>query len=485
MPRRLLIVAALLVSPPAFAQLPPGKDCYAFPPGAKRGGTATVTLGGTDWTPDVQFLSLDPRVKIEPLGTPGPVLLPDPPFWFGIRSFNNDPNLPREVTAKLHLPADLPPGPVKWAVANSNGATVGGVFVVGTTDEVTEDEDRTGPQALPPPPVVVNGRLRRIEEVDRYTFTAAASGLVTCDLSARRLGNDFNGVVQVHDADTRVAEASDTEGTDPVLTFAAEKGKTYTVSVRDVEHRGYRNFTYRLSLTAGPRVVTAIPAVGRPGDRRAVEFVGYGLATGAAKLETRTEEVEFPRPGGEGGFTHTLDTPAGPATFTFALDTLNEQSATADGKLSVPGAVSGRLGKRGERPAFAFAGRKNERWEIALQARRLGSPLDATLTVLGPDGKQLAANDDADGGPDPRLTLTLPADGEYRVIVADVSGKTPGADAAFRLVVRRPADRFTLKSAGVVSVPVGGKAHARGGGGPRGAVRPGRSRSPCPGCRTG
>lgn len=454
MPRALLPL--LLLAAPVLAQLPPGKDCYVWPPGAKRGQTVEVRLGGSDWTPDVQFFCYDSRVKLTPLGPPGEVLIPEGPFWFGQKSFLNDPNLPREVVAKFTLPPDLPPGPVRWAVANGNGAGGGGVFVVGNGDEVTEDEGRTKPQELTLP-VTVNGRLRRIEEVDRYTFTAAKSELVTADLFARRLGNDFNGVLEVTADGKRVIEAVDTEGTDPAVTFAAEKGKAYTVSVRDVDHRGYRNFTYRLALTTGPRGVAAVPPCGRSGERLAVEFVGYGLATGAAKLERVTEEVEFRRlPVGE-AFTHTLHTPFGEATFPLRISDTAERVESADSKLVGPCAVTGRIDRRGERDAYTFSGRKNEQWEIAVQAKRFGSPVDPTLAVLGPDGKPLATKD-ADAVSEPRLTLTLPADGEYTVIVADVSGKQPGLDATYRLAVRRPVNQFTLKVAPIANVPIGGKA---------------------------
>jgi hypothetical protein len=450
-------VAGLALPSLASAQLPPGKDCYIWPPGAKRGQTVEVRLGGSDWTPDVQFLVYDPRVKLEPLGPPGPVLVPEPPFWIGIKSFDNDPRLPREVAARITLPADLPPGPVRWAVANANGAGGGGVFVIGTGDEVTEDEGRKEPQSLPNLPVTVNGRLGRIEEVDRYRFTAVASGLVTADLSARRLGNEFNGVIEVSAGGRRIAEAVDTEGVDPVLTFAVEKGTTYTVAVRDVDHRGYRNFTYRLGLTLGPRVAAAVPACGRVGERRPVEFIGYGLATGAAKLECVTAEVEFPRPIGA-AFVYRLETPFGPAPFTLHSTDTAERVERDGPKLPGPCGVTGRIGKRGKRDVYWFAGKKGEVWDIAVHAKRLGSPVDAALMVMTSDGKPLAASDDAGGPNDPRTVVTLPADGEYQVAVADASGKTPDPSFVYRLVIRRPANAFSLKTVGVVNVPIGGKA---------------------------
>jgi hypothetical protein len=178
--------------------------------------------------------------------------MPEPPYWFGIKSYANDPRLPREVSARFVLPAGLPPGLVHWSVANANGAGHGGVFVVGNGNEAIEDEERSEPQLLPSLPFTINGRLKRIEEVDRYRFVATQSGPVTCDLMARRLGSDFLGAIEIRDAEGKqIADVVDTEGLDPSLTFHAEKGKAYTVSIRDLDYRGYRNLTYRLNLTLG------------------------------------------------------------------------------------------------------------------------------------------------------------------------------------------------------------------------------------------
>ena len=451
------LLTLLLFAAPAVAQLPPGKDCYCWPPGAKAGQTVEVKFGGSDWTPDVQFFVSDPRVKLEQLAPPGEVIVPEPPFWFGIKSFDNDPRLPREVPMRLRLPADLPPGPVRWSVANANGAAAGGVFVVGSGEELAEDEDRKGPQVLPSLPVTVNGRLKKIEEIDRYQFTASATGLVTADLFARRIGNEFNGVLEVNTDGKKVAEAVDTEGVDPAIAFAVEKGKTYTLTVREVDHRGYRNFTYRLALTTGPRIVAAVPQCGRVGDRRTVEFVGYGLATGTAKLERVSVEVEFPRRAVGDSFTFQLSTPFGPAAFPMHLTDTSERTEANGPQLPGPCGVTGRIEKRGERDVYTFTGRKFEVWDVAVQAKRFGSPVDARLTVLGPDGKQLAANDDAGGSSDPHVVVAIPADGEYQVLVADGSGKTPDLSFVYRLVVKKPASGFALKTQGFANVPIGGK----------------------------
>ncbi|TXT19303.1 MAG: peptidase domain-containing protein, partial [Planctomycetota bacterium] len=86
---RLLFVIALgIVSTQAAtgrAQLVP-EIGYVHPSGGQVGTTVDVTLGGYDWTPDMQLFVHDPRIKLEIVGTPSPVLVPEPPYWFGYKA---------------------------------------------------------------------------------------------------------------------------------------------------------------------------------------------------------------------------------------------------------------------------------------------------------------------------------------------------------------------------------------------------------------
>src|SRR5262249_10181861 len=144
-------------------------------------------------------------------------------YWFGIKSYANDPPLPREVSAKLTLPSSLPVGPIYWRVANANGSGTSGVILVMNDDVIPEDERHTRPQELPRIPAHLCGRIGRMEEVDVYRFQVPVDSLVTCDLIARRLGSDFRGVIEIRDDRGHlVTEAVDTEGLDPTLTFRAK-----------------------------------------------------------------------------------------------------------------------------------------------------------------------------------------------------------------------------------------------------------------------
>src|SRR5215470_12989606 len=165
----LLALVLLAQAPPVVPKAP--EVGYIYPPGGKAGTTVPVRLAGFDWTPDLQLFFSDPRVKLELLGSPGPILVAPPPYWFGPKAYITALPMPREILARLTLPADLPAGPIRWQVANANGGSAGaGVFWVGDGPEVLEDDKAREPQRLTTLPVTINGRLFKIEEIDRYRF---------------------------------------------------------------------------------------------------------------------------------------------------------------------------------------------------------------------------------------------------------------------------------------------------------------------------
>ena len=206
-----------------------------FPSGAKGGTTVDVTLGGYDWTPDMQLFVHDPRIKLELIGPPSPVLVPEPPYWFGAKGRGPAWPLPREFPARLTIPADVPSGLVRWQAANANGSSPVGLFYVGDLPEIVEDANRKSPQVLPSLPVTVSGQIRKIEEIDRYEFSAPKTGPVTIELLARQLGSPLHGMLQVRDAAGHVVvDAADTEGRDITETFIARAQEKYIVSLHDL-----------------------------------------------------------------------------------------------------------------------------------------------------------------------------------------------------------------------------------------------------------
>ncbi len=384
----------VLAAAPARAQKAPDVG-YAFPSGGRAGSSVEVRLGGYDWTPDLQYFVHDPRVRLEVLGPPGPILLTPPPYWFGVKSYSAPPPLPREVRARLTLPAGLPAGPIRWQVANANGASGTGVFVVSHEPEIVEDETRATAQELPSLPTTISGRLDRVEDVDRYRFRAEHTGLVACELFARRLGADVHLAVEVRDRRGDViADLVDTEGRDPLVRFPAVAGEEYEVAIHDLDFRGDWAYVYRLAVREEPSGVRDAPRAPAP--------------DGAARL-------------------------------------------------GLPGTADGVLSAAAPDWRWRTDGKQGELWRFSLESRALGSGWDVSLALLGPDGKEVAQNDDLPGTSDSGFEVRLAASGTYTLVVTGIGARStpPGP---FRLTAERARADFELRTVQRLNVPTGGKA---------------------------
>ena len=101
----------------------------------------------------------------------------------------------------------------------------------------------------------------------------------------------------------------------------------------------------------------------------------------------------------------------------------------------LPATVNGRIAKGGEEDYFQFEGRQGEELVLQLQAHALGSRMDAALTLMGPEGRVLAGNNNASPrNLDAMLGLRLPRSGRYTVRVTDFAGGG-GSRSFYRLTL--------------------------------------------------
>lgn len=96
----------------------------------------------------------------------------------------------------------------------------------------------------------------------------------------------------------------------------------------------------------------------------------------------------------------------------------NDERAAA--QLLPMNAVVNATSKGGKEAYFRFASKKGQRIVAEVFAQRLESQFDSTLAITDANGKQLAANGDY-AGRDSLAEFVAPADGEYTVVVNDLS----------------------------------------------------------------
>lgn len=440
---------------------------YVYPPAGKPGTTIEVKLGTYDWTPDMQVLAHDPRVKIEITGPAGEPILTPPPYWFGNKAGQAQPPLPREVPAKITIPANLPPGEIRWQVANANGGSNIGKFVVSDLLETVEPEQSSGVVELPTIPAAVSGRISRITETDEYRFTTPAAGHISCRLEDR-LGQPFSGSLTIKDSAGKVvADGADTAGAGVTLRFAAQTGMTYTAAVRDIEFAGDRGYVYRLTIRTTPEVIATLPLVVKRGAKHPLKLIGWGL-TKPAVLEVISQEVTLASAAGEDQMV-AIETPLGKTAakiFTGDVtDTLEPAGEDpAQRQLALPAAISATFDKIDAVDGlpvdrYRFAAKKGQAIRIVAEVDRFQSPVDPALIITSAAGKELLRNDDVPGASDAVLEFKVPEDGEYDLAVQDVSGLAPSLASVYRLTLEDTATLadFTLQFPEKLDLVLGGK----------------------------
>jgi hypothetical protein len=98
-----------------------------------------------------------------------------------------------------------------------------------------------------------------------------------------------------------------------------------------------------------------------------------------------------------------------------------------------PLTINGRIFPREDVDDWSFLARKGQSITIAVNAARLGSPLDSRLELFDPHGRKIAENDDA-GSADSRLHFTANEEGKYRLRIQDAN-QQGGPAYVYRLTI--------------------------------------------------
>jgi len=350
---------------------------------------------------------------------------------------------PQDYAAQVQIAADAPPVTRYWRTWNAQGATPVMKFVVGHLPEVVEQE--TDGQPIPMKvglPVTINGRVFPREDVDVWSFDAAAGQTITCSVAAAEIGSPLEGVIEVRDPNDRVvAESSGELRLDPQLRFTAAESGAYQVRIWDSRFGGLQHYVYRLTVSADAWIDHIFPLGGRRGQETEVEVAGQGIPN--CRIKIRWPAVE------KGIVRHTFDL-AG-ALLNPVLCDVDELPEVLEGTsddlptVTVPGVANGRIEQPRDADAWPFEAKKGIPLRIEVRAARLGSPLDGVLVVKDNSGKELARADDLPGGvSDCELDFSPPADGKYIAEVRERFASRGGAAFAYRLRITPSSPDFQI-----------------------------------------
>jgi hypothetical protein len=422
----LVLALAALADDPATS--------YIFPAGGQRGTTVDCRVGGLNLSGDCGFrvlgTGIDAPASIRSMPT---LLLPGPSYQNPIAQQPFD--YPQDLAAQIRIAADAAPGIRYWFCTTSEGATQLRPFVVGDLPEVLEDERKTRqghPQKIALP-VTVNGRIYPRGDLDEYEFSAKAGDLLHCEVLSKRLGHRLDARLELFDAQGRsLAAGENGAGRDPVLQAAIPADGRYVLRIHDLAFEGGQDYVYRLSVRIGPPVTHVFPAGGKLGERTRLRFYGQGLSPeGFVDREIVLAE----------GAARDASLPPG-----FQIGSLPEllevepNPVEAPQRVSLPAVLNGQILPVGDIDCYVFSAVKGEKLDFELWGQRLGSPIQAVVTILDAAGKQLGRQE-GDG----ILSFAAAADGDYLIRVQELHRETHGgSEYLYRLVAAPPRPEFRI-----------------------------------------
>lgn len=454
----------------AYGQAQPVLEAVS-PQGAQRGQTVTLTLRGRNIGRADALL-----FNIEGVASEIKALMSEADAVIAGDGIEARVDSPQTITATIAVSPNAPIGVHTARLRTPDGVSTGRTFIIGNMPELAEAEPNSSletPQQVTLP-VTISGVVSSANDRDAFRFNANKGTRLIADVLAQRMGSPLDSYIALFDADGKELARNDiSNGLDSQIDVAAPKTGAYTLMVRDSQHRGGGNYAYRLSVGALPRLDGIFPLGGKRGAESVIALTGRNLGGVNSMRVVIAPDAPL-------GLRETrLFTPTGYVTNArlFQVEDLPEATEKEPNNaldkanaVPLPSVVNGRIDKPGDRDRFKFQAKAGQQIIFETYASRLGSELDALLTLYGPpppapaaaEGEtpppappppQLAVNDDG-VGPEARFAFNFPADGEYSIEIRDLSANGgPGFAYRLRAAPRRPD--FNVNAAPTNPVKIG------------------------------
>jgi len=367
-----------------------------------------------------------------------------------------------QVVIEVTIDPDAAPGDREFRLLAPDAASNPICFQVGMLPEIRERDAAGGPAGqIVDPPVLVNGQIMP-GEIDHIRVRAKKGQKLVIHLQARRLipyladavPGWFQATMSLRNSKGReVAWCDDFRfDPDPLILYEVPENDVYDIEIRDAIYRGRNDFVYRIAIGELPIVTSVFPLGGRIGSPVTAALEGWNLGMPALDLDTGGTGPEYREAlvGAERGLC---------CEVRYAVDTLPEiteaePNNTADSaqRVDFPGTVNGRIEDTEDVDVFRFDGKAGQSIVAEVLARRLDSPLDSLLRLVGSDGTEIALNDDYKDREmglithqaDSRIVVQLPRDDTYLLFLSDAQRRGSNAHG-YRLRIAPSGPDFALR----------------------------------------
>lgn len=361
---------------------------------------------------------------------------------------------PGSVRLRVTVDAKAAAGPREFRIVTSEGvSTVGQLLVVDAPVQLEASGTHATPEKAHPLTMgtVVCGQVAVREEVDAYRIDLRSGQEVTFAITSFRFffkrhnqTAPIDPVLTLLDPTGReVAGADDVALADPILRFTCTKAGPYTLLIRDVDYAGMTNAPYILEVREGPWARVPQTAAAPLAATNTLAAIGWGMPSGPLPCDglgpVSAPGISLARFHVPDGQSTRWTNPV--SVWRTKLNIVPEQPAHA---IKAGVCVFGRLAKPGEIDTCKIELAKGQAIRAQVHSRKLGTPLDAHLSIIGMAGKPVASNDDAStSSKDSSLIYTATAAGVYEIRLRDLLGRG-GDDFVYALEVDAVSPGFTV-----------------------------------------
>ena len=461
--RTIFVLLLLFMSPRLIkAQAVPELTSIS-PQGGQRGTNVEITLKGKNISKATALLFAGEGISAEIGEKAGEAAV----FFSGKGVSGHIPNDSRLV-AQVTIAPNAALGMREVRLVTPKGVSNAQPFIVGDLPEVGEIEPNAAPSEANwvNLPTTISGVIDSVDDQDFFRFNAKAEQRLICDVTASRMGSLLDSFLALFGPDgVEIASNDIANGLDSLIDYTIPMEGEYTLRIRDLRYKGGETFVYRLSIGELPYLDSIFPLGGRRGTENTIAVSGRNLAdvalmqvSIAPNAPLGVQKVRVMTPSGLSTSSYPFmvgDLPecveAEPNN-TWEQVTSDEAEANA---VTSPIIINGQIGLEEDVDYFAFKAEEGQRLICEVTAQRLGSKLDALLTLFDkaetddkaedsdtamdwsaatqPNNKTLAVNDDTIGS-EARIDYTFEEAGDYAIAIRDLNNQG-GPDFAYRLSI--------------------------------------------------
>lgn len=486
MGRLLIIVSMLLSVAVGYAQKI--NIGYVNPAGVQRGTTTTITIGG-------QSIATAKAVTVSGEGVTAKVIPPTAQEQQsnkkkrGKKVISDEDNMQIAQTLKVEITvaegAEI--GIRDLRVIGANGAGSNRLyFEVGHYADFVEGEPNNilaDANHIDKLPVSINGFVekslvaksmmsegdgREVGGKDWFSFDAKRGETIVANVKARTfvpfladaVPGWFQSVVSLYDDEgAEVAFCDDFMlSVDPTLIYTVERTGRYYLKIHDSIYRGREDFVYRIDLGVIPFVTSIFPLGGERGKSTAVEVRGVNLgkkprmSVNPADDADERMRVRYSQPKLGASNEIYFQTQSGLNECIIDESKTPANSAQEAILIAADDVINAKIDQPLDVDWYAVDVKEKGGYLLELKGRRLGSPIDAKLTIYNPQGKKLKEFDDTTDPSEGFMTHHADPEGLYRffgvgrfhIRVSETQSKG-GEEYGYRLRVAPVDPAFNLR----------------------------------------